>query len=750
MRKRDLISELVKETARRMVWDAESWRKYLNTASRIYKYPFREQICIYAQRPDAEACASVEDWNEIMYCWVNRGAKGIAILDDEVPYTGLKYVFDISDVHKLKRNGRFPYIWTMREEHKEAVIGRLEEIYGETVKESGFNDRIREIAGRIAGDNYGQAADDMEYLCAGSYLEEYDELNFKMRIRETLSDSIAYTILRRCGVREEELAEEIGFPYIFEFNTLRTVSVLGDCISNNVMPVLIEIKKVIRAYDREHGKNITAEKNTGKKKDGLESIGTKDYNALKRESEGREPERKDREKGEHDGTEIREKRGLPYSGIAGGRTAGRGADEIRPDAEKLPEGIQERDLYGASAGRKVKGTSFDGAGAGGGENGSPDRADEDTERGGRTAKSQGPDAVGSENERNQAGGGRDSSGRIDIQLNTGEQKPEDSLSAGFSLPSSQNPIGAGTDSARKRSSKRKAQKEEYVQLSLFPSVGEQMGTVMFDGMDTNAAASMMIPVPDKYIEEILRTGGGRKGSKERIYSKYQAGDGAEEVAEFLAREYETGGKGFEIDGQEVAVWFDGEGIRFACGTAAREHYSVLLTWEMVEKKIRAMVESHTYRNNEEELTQWKGFITQDEINAVLVRGSGAEDGKLRIYEYFSQGHFPKENADFLRKEYGIRSRSGALPGTDRSFEDHSAKGIRLTKGSLIAPDAEVLINWRTAEKCIRMLIAGNSYLSQAEMEDYARYRRGRQEAGPGSQEAGRADREIREPAEIEG
>ena len=102
MRKYDMISELAEATAKDVVRNEESWRRYLNTASGIYKYPFKDQLLIYAQRPDATACASIEIWNEKMHCWVNKGAKGIALIDDDTN-TGLKYVFDISDVHKARR-----------------------------------------------------------------------------------------------------------------------------------------------------------------------------------------------------------------------------------------------------------------------------------------------------------------------------------------------------------------------------------------------------------------------------------------------------------------------------------------------------------------------------------------------------------------------------------------------------------------------------------------------------------------------
>ena len=122
MRKYDFISALAKETAAEVVKNREEWMKYLTTAARLYKYPFREQLLIYAQRPDATACASIELWNERMHCWVNKGAKGIALLDeDEAHGKRLKYVFDVSDVHAARRIGRYPELWELHEEHKENV-----------------------------------------------------------------------------------------------------------------------------------------------------------------------------------------------------------------------------------------------------------------------------------------------------------------------------------------------------------------------------------------------------------------------------------------------------------------------------------------------------------------------------------------------------------------------------------------------------------------------------------------------------
>ena len=126
------ISVLARETAKKVCRGREQWIRYLDVASRLYKYPFEDQLLIYAQRPDATACASLEMWNERMFCWVNRGAKGIALIDGESERPKLRYVFDVSDVHKARRIGKDPFIWHLREEHKEVVLAELEHIYGST------------------------------------------------------------------------------------------------------------------------------------------------------------------------------------------------------------------------------------------------------------------------------------------------------------------------------------------------------------------------------------------------------------------------------------------------------------------------------------------------------------------------------------------------------------------------------------------------------------------------------------------
>ena len=215
MRKYDFISTLAQETAKEVVKNRDEWMKYLTTAARLYKYPFREQLLIYAQRPDATACAPIEVWNERMHCWVNKGAKGIALIDeDDAHGKRLKYVFDVSDVHAARRIGRYPKAWELREEHKDGVIGRLEQIYGGTDEGKPFEEKLIEISRRIAADYYEELLPDLKYLTEGSFLDGLDEQNVGIRLRETLADSISFTLLSACGADMEEYKSELAFDFI--------------------------------------------------------------------------------------------------------------------------------------------------------------------------------------------------------------------------------------------------------------------------------------------------------------------------------------------------------------------------------------------------------------------------------------------------------------------------------------------------------------------------------------------------------
>ena len=942
--KYQMISYLAEDTAKEIAKNGQEWTRYLTTAARLYKYPFNEQILIFAQRPDATACASLELWNEKMNCWVNRGAKGIALLDTENSYTRLKYVFDVSDVHKARRIGRDPNLWELREEHKETVLAQLEKTYGETDKNSSFEQRIMEISNRIALDYYEELLPEIEYVKEGSFLEELDELNVGVRLRDTLSSSIAYTILSRCGADMELWKDEQGFEYISDFNTMKTLSVVGTATTDMCKPLLMEIGRTIGAYDRQIARRKAQEKaNAGRTQTSLENTekvlaneADTDYNALKRESEkelqnNQEIEIQSKKEDAAHETDIRKERGLSDSEPDSERGTGGNADEVRSDAEELLTGTPERDLSGHDTGGRAESTLSGDTGAGRAENGSPERTDGESRGSERGTESSRSDEVGSEDEQHQTFSGGDRADGTDLQLENDIQEEEipepdsgeHSLSGSFFPKLSETEQGkdlqrgilcsdeflkhkrpeiAGyfqieqdakiqadylrnsfrmeeytefnigemrggyradedgitlwkgnylTREAESRLSWEEARflvnsyMEDgvyllpgetaerietagmYQQLDLFSMFTEQAGNLAMKQAETVTPIRSETKIPPEQIADILRSGGGRDNSRKRIYTKYQQGKTPEEMAAFLQKEYGTIGKGFEFDGKQLAVWFNEDGMRVGYGTST-ERPVLQMNWQEVEAKIRSQVVNGTYMGaNEAYLTdeaerdriaghlffffrdgmgelpeelglkagnypeaharmieylstkegvelvashmdqalhqletgekklrfrsvmpkeelreeldnlliekqifptadhveiKREDFITQDEIDHNLGRGSGYSHGSFRIYDYFQEKHDSKEAAEFLKKEYGIGGGSHALAGADHSWQDHNFKGIELKKGNICEPYAKVLLSWKVVEKRIRKLVAEDKYLSPAGKEAYARYK----------------------------
>ena len=630
-----IVSQLLDETMQEISQSEENWCRFLTTSSRLYKYPFEEQVLIFAQRPNATACASVDIWNHRMNCWINRGAKGIALID-ESRYGKLKYVFDVSDVHKGRWRGRLPYLWDMKEVHQEPVLKRLEELYGKTDETADFVDRVRVIADRITDETARQLFDDMAELKQGSRLAVLDEANLKLRLQIILSDSVAYSILKRCGVSEEILADTIGFMFIPEFNTPDTLLALGNRTSELAKPVLMEIGKCIWAFDREQeklraeekklqhenkalsntgredlqtvsGENINpkntepgfgksvemllaeaedikarkkAEIKAGKEVRGELSAGIEknsnlmlantldaDYNALKRENDKSKETiqtavLQNEEGRQDDEIRIRTERGLHDTNAPDGRTAGGNSDEIRTDETAVPQRAQEYDIQDLPSKGNVERTPSFYSGTSRGEGRGAGITD--GQSGGRERAAQGreSDALGAENEQHPAGGRGDSAGGNYLLLEN-------------------NPV------------------EKYEQLSLFPSFGEQVGTVMAAEADTEHVMPAVFSLSQEQIHDILRSGGGRRDSRKRIYAKYQQGKSPEEITEFLKNEYGTTGKGFILDNNPIAVWFDESGMRAGYGVSAIDSSFLWMGWQEIENHVRNMVVDGSYMSEAE-------------------------------------------------------------------------------------------------------------------------------------------------------
>ena len=453
MKKYDYISTLAQETAANVVKSSDEWMKYLTTAARLYKYPFCDQLLIYAQRPDATACASMDIWNEKMHCWVNRGASGIALIDESAKGKKLKYVFDISDVHAANHIGRYPQSWVLEEKHKDDVISHLETIYGGTDADKSFEERLLEVSQKIAADYYEEILPDLQNKSEGSSLENLDEQNIGVRFQETLTDSIAFMILSACGVDMKEYQPKFSFDFIHEFDTMDSLYILGDATSELAKPVLVEIGKTVRIYNRIHEKE--QEENLLQK--GIENTPKIDYNALKRKSNSEQEnisEINNKEGGNIDEIELRTERRLHDSNVTGGRSTGGANNEVWNNEGDVSERKTPWGVFSTTPEGRTRRAFTDDSETGRGENGAVDIADGRERRNNGTAQSGQSDALGSKDEQYSESGRGNSESRDNLQL------IEDN---------SQEPI--------------------FTQLSLFPSFEEQVGTV------AAAEASMKYTMP---------------------------------------------------------------------------------------------------------------------------------------------------------------------------------------------------------------------------------------------------------------
>ena len=557
----DEIRGLAEYHATRISSSPRDWMNYLDTAARLYRYPFMDQLLIHAQRPKATACASLELWNEKMLRWVNRGAKGIALLDETMQKTRLRYVFDIQDTHKVK-GGRTPYLWQLQEKQQEALLNHLEEAYGLEAKDTGsLSDALMATAKYMVEENLDEYLDGLTYVTEGTYLEELEEDTIRSEFRSLLTDSIYYTLASRCGFDPLERQEEMDFVHITDYNSLSVLTFIGNATSMASESVLVDIGRFVHRISLEEMKK------------GIENTEEKNYNefnTLIRESKENnnriiENEYSQENQGGNEyGTDISSQRGLSVS--EPDNPGDRGTDrEIRNAAEDISEGTQEQPVSEPVTDRETEQPS-----GGDRENSTEEIGSTDGETVGEesgTVERGESDGVDSTYEQSDGNSGREHLDGIGIQLI--EDTSEDQLS--------------------------KAEEEIASALSLpeFPSVNEQKREI------ENRLAALYageIAIPSEVVDEILRTGGNRSKSQLRIIYNFMSEQTPEEYTEFVKREYGTGGKGFEINGMEYSVWFDETGLQIAVGHTVTDQIldKAFLSWEDVSGRIHQLLKQGEY------------------------------------------------------------------------------------------------------------------------------------------------------------
>lgn len=718
--KQNHITELSVQTNQALTAAQENWAAFLRTMAWNYKYSFAEQVLIYAQRPKATACAPIETWNQKFHRWVNRGAKGIALIDDRRKKLALRYVFDVSDTNC--RSGEAVYLWTMKSRYEEAVTEALENAFGALENKATFADVIISTANNLTDDNLTDYATQLARLRTDSFLEELDELNIEVSLKRALRTSISYTIMLRCGLDAQKSFEPEDFAPILNFNTIPTISLLGNAVSDISEMALREISSTVRSLYLEERR---AEKF-----------------ALSQNSVQNRIINDNNERGTDNGNDLHDEGGLPSAGSDTSGTAEhrevRHAEEIISSA--APEGgvhepAPDWEIAGAFSGDRSDGT---------GERDLDDRADDDDHGCERGIKSVRSDEMDGNDEQPETNGGGSSPSGPNLHLITEQQDaPEGDEPSGLFLP--------------------------------LPSIAEQI-----DAIDQSIAQTSLLSVPQQIIDEVLSTGGNEKNSTLRICAKYMRDKSADDIIAFLQREYKRGGKGLVIDGQWVSAWWDRKnGMHIAFGDMAiAGEVGIFLSWRQIESRIHELLDLGRYMPQSDILSvpsnecrelaarlwfvyrddlggipdEWcseKGgypedvkkietllsepgtlddviahlektirtvdaeqpqrrsyhdvqqvlsdvcdlhreprqltsqvalaaertyFITQDEVDDELCRGGQIERGKFRIYSYFTKTSDSKKRAEFLKHEYGTGGRSDGVYDTW-----NEAKGLSIRK-----------------------------------------------------------------------
>ena len=730
--KAELYAQMADKVATQLTGSWQEWAGFLTTASRLYKYPFHEQLMIYAQRPDATACAEYDLWNEKMGRYVRRGSKGIALVDDSGDRPRLRYVFDISDTG-TREHSRTPWLWQLEERHLDSVQAMLERTYD--VSGDDLAGQLTEVAGKLAEEYWTEHQQDFFYIVDGSFLEEYDEYNIGVQFKAAATVSITYALMSRCGLEPERYFDHEDFMAIFDFNTPSTIGALGTAVSQINQQVLRQIGVTVRNAEREANQ-----------------------------------ERSKQDEQSHDlYPERRLSDSRPEAEPAAGETPG----QVRQDEENLPEGtpshplqpdVAEREAVPAPSGDRrdrPEQTGADDAPAGEGSGSH------------RGTESQRSHEVGGADEHLQSPGRGNPDGgayqqlTLNLFLSEAEQiqsidEAENVAHTSSAFSFAQNDIdhvlrlGGNTDRQRERVvaafEKQKTTAEIAEILKTLYHGGNGLGSVSAwyaeDGIHLSHGKSVRYDRSAQVISwesaaerigELLESGqfasnvelaeaAGYERSllSEKLWHLYH--DLSEDAREagYLSCLSEIKGNGFPEETRRLTEQLSDPAFR----QTLKEEYAAFWTAYQQDRDLlrfhyhrpREIWENlkdldlprRTFSSDLSQVPTVQRFITEDEIDAAITGGSSFAGGKGRIYAFFMENHTDKEKVRFLKDEYGIGGRSHALSGATHSGEDHDGKGLHYKKQD--CPD--VHLNWEKVAKRITSLVQKGRYLTEQEQAQY--------------------------------
>lgn len=728
----DSLVQLAQDTARRITGSHTAWMAYLQTAARLYKYPYHEQLLIFAQRPQATACAGYEVWKNTMRRYVRRGAKGIALLDTSGDAPRLRYVFDVADTGELSQS-RSLNLWKLSEENAQAVSLSLENGYDVPARE-GLERQLLAISSQLAGACWVDRKQEIFDIVDGSFLEGYDEGAIGASFRRAASVSLEYALRSRCGLANEGRFICEDFIPVMEWNTPEAAAALGTAVSEMSGEVLRTIEISIRNHER--------------------SVEHDRLQAERRDPDSRSEAQRNRD---------------PAPG------------QVRADAQDVPANASDdavehpaakRDIAGASAGDRRGGTEPSGAADAG--------ADEGRGRDG-SVESQRSDAMGRPDERLQGAGRGNHPQGAGVQLSfleglaaqPGTERAESDVPSALSIPQEvvDEVLRVGGNTAHHR--------ERIVAVfeKQKPVTGDFLRSLLHGGNGIVTDAGTFAVWYDETGIRISRGRSARHAPSAKLVSWQEAASRIGQLLEegrFAANVELAGAEGYERFRLAEKLWYlrqdfsekaiDAGYLPSLAKDGGRD-FSEDTEWlaeKLTEPAFRARLKSeyrqflsdqqqsgdllrfHFHRLDEilealedldlprrrfssemAEIPSVRQFITEDEIDANLAEGGLMSGSKGRIFAFFQQPHSDRERVDFLKQEYGTGGRSHALSNADGSDESHSGKGIRYKKNDC----PEVRLAWQKVAGRIAGLIRQGLYLTEQEQAEYDRIQAEKAQAG---------------------
>lgn len=708
------------------------WLDYLGTATRIYKYPFHEQLLIYGQRPDATACAYMEIWNKKMGRWVNKHARGIALLDDSGERTKLKYVFDISDTHPGRYHPKKPYLWELTEEHQVPVLEALWNHFGKSEQpQQSFVDSLQSICESVVEDNLLDYQEILKGLVSESTLDAAQERECSSQFQNLVNNSVRFGVLLRCGFAANQYFSEQDFATVSLFRDFEAMTVLGTATSDISKVILLEIGRTITQIEK--SKKFAQPKKS-------------EYAELKEMDSQRTNPKKEESK--HEQSDLHPNGGLSVSGPNSTGTGSVNAGQVRADAQSVSEEKPQGKIQPAPAVRSTGQISDRNRPNRTDKAGNSDQTDDGRKQRERKSESNRPDAMGWFDEQSPSSSGRNHFERVDLQLNGVEMADSIQLPPFFMdaldilLRSGGNQDGAYQIVGHYR--KNKTHTENIAFLKNFFGTGgkgiyinDMPYTFWFDEvalyvavgntvLNTKQSYTITWEQADGRVCQLLQRGLLLSQDELNQVEGYERN----RIARKLWNIYRDAFENIPIEKKHPILREKGKGYPEELAAIAeqliqaddiQEHLQyVQLGISLLEQyppRFRiyqdiagTIQELQDLQKNPldfpkseiESTANIKMFVTDDEIDAALCENSYSQ----QIYSYFQSAADLKTKAEFIKKIYGTGGRSASGNRLDIMYD---GKGIVFSHGSRNSSYDKVHYTWSKVAKRIDQLIQLGHY-----------------------------------------